>query len=586
MQFSTFSEYLQKLEKTTMRNNMVVILSELFTKTTPLEIEKISYLLQGRVVPLYESLEFQMADKMVIEAISKALNLSKDKVVSEFKQKGDLGAVAEELKGSVKGSHTLSVVDVYNALFEIAKTAGPGSVDKKVAFLSKLINSLDSLSVRYVVRIPLDKLRLGFSDMTILDSLSWMATGSKELRSEIEKAYNVRPDLGYIARNIKEGGIGKIKHVGPVVGTPILMARADRLKSPEEILDKIGTSAIEFKYDGLRLQVHKKGDTVTLFSRNLENVTLMFPDVVEGAKKQVKAEEVIIEGEVVAYNPKTNVFIPFQETMQRKRKYDIEKKAAEIPVKLFAFELLYINGENCITKPYKERKKKLKENLNTGNTIMYANEHIVSNEKDIDTLFEESVHKGFEGIIAKKLDGAYQAGMRGFNWIKYKKTMDSSLMDTIDVLVMGYTKGEGKRTSFGVGQFLTGIYNPEKERFETISKIGTGLTDEQFREFFTRVQKLRTSSKPTEYDVDKLLDADVWLSPSLVVEVASDEITRSQVHTAGRVMQKSKSGKAQSVKEAGYALRFPRLIAFRDDKRPKDATTLNEVVTLFKKQRK
>lgn len=565
---------------------MVELLSELFKKTDAVEIEKISYLLQGRVVPLYHSLEFHMADKMIVEAISMALDTSKEKVVAEFKQKGDLGTAVESLKKSLsKTIKKLSVISVYESLFNIAKINGKGSVDKKITLLSELIKSLDTLSVRYIVRIPLDKLRLGFSDMTILDSLSWMLTGSKELRSEIEKAYNVRPDLGLIAKNLKQGGIEKIRHIEPEVGIPILMAKADRLKSPKAILEKIGTSAIEFKYDGLRLQVHKKGNTVTLFSRNLENVTLMFPDVVEGVIQQTDAKEIIFEGEVVAYNPKTGVFIPFQQTMQRKRKYDIAKKAAEIPVKLFAFELLYLNGENLIGAPYKTRKHKLKQTIKEGNTIIYAAEHRVSKESEIDELFEKSVKEGFEGIIAKKLDGVYQAGMRSFNWIKYKKTMDSRLMDTIDVLVMGYTKGEGKRTLFGVGQFLTGIYNSKNDRFETVSKIGTGLTDEQFREFFKRVQKLHVKDKPKEYDVDKLLDADIWLRPSLVVEVASDEITRSQVHTAGRIMEISKSGKAQIVKEAGYALRFPRLVFFRDDKKPKDATSLTEVIKLFKKQR-
>ncbi|MBI2029916.1 ATP-dependent DNA ligase [Candidatus Gottesmanbacteria bacterium] len=454
------------------------------------------------------------------------------------------------------------------------------------------MKNLDSLSVRYIVRIPLNKMRLGFSDMSILDALSFTISGNKEYREEIEKAYNVRPDLGYIATKIKKNGISGIKHIEPTIGVPILMAKADRLTSPTEILDKIGSCAVEFKYDGLRLQVHYKkaesgkgkGASIKLYSRNLEDVTHMFPDIVEGVKKQVSADEVIFEGEVVAYNPKNGVFIPFQQTMQRKRKYDIAKKALEIPVKLFAFELLYDHGKNYIALAYKTRKEKLRQIIKQGSVIIYAQETIVSKESQIDQLFSESVKKGFEGIIAKKLDGVYQAGMRGFNWIKFKRAMSKTLTDTFDVLVMGYTKGEGKRTAFGVGQFLTGVYDSKSDKFVTVSKIGTGLTDEQFKEFYKRVKPLERKDRPLAYDVDKLLEADHWLTPSLVVEVAADEITRSQVHTAGRIMGPSKNKKAFAVVSPGYALRFPRLIRFRDDKKPKDATTLTEVIKMFGSQ--
>lgn len=605
MDFSKLSQYFQQLETTSSRNKMVEILAELFRRTTALEIEKICYLLQGRVVPLYDPLEFGMADRMVIKSIASACGVTQEVVNGEFKKLGDLGKVAEKLKTQSASWQTkLSVSQVYDILLEVAKAGGAGSVERKVNLLADLLKVADSLSTRYLVRIPLDKLRLGFSDMTILDGLSWMLTNSKAHRKEIEKAYNVRPDLGFIAKTLKAKKITGLSHITPKVGTPILMAKADRLDSPQEILEKIGKCAIEFKYDGLRLQVHymktpalpagrlkheniktKNGGVIKLFSRNLEDVTKMFPDIVKAIKKQVKAGEIIFEGEVVAYNPQTGVFIPFQQTMQRKRKYDIEKKAAEIPVKLFAFELLYINGQNYIHKPYIARKAKLKQVINKGELIIYAEEQITDNKAEIEALFAKSVKKGFEGIIAKKLSGSYQAGMRGWNWIKFKKAMSQRLMDTFDVVVMGYTKGEGKRTDFGMGQFLTGVYDKEKDQFTTITKIGTGLTDEQFREFIKRVKPLEVLEKPKNYEIDKLLEPDVWCRPSLVVEIAADEITRSQVHTSGRVMGPSKSGKAQEVKTPGFALRFPRLINFRDDKNPSQATTITEVEKMFNKQK-
>lgn len=588
MFFLDISNYFKKLEAIASRNEMTEVLADLFSTTSKEDIGKICYLLQGRVAPLYEPLEFGIADKMVVRAIAEGLEVKPTEAWNEFKEKGDMGATAENIKSQISNVkyQKIEVNYVYETLLKLAHTSGEGSQEGKIKILSELIRNADPLSTRYIVRMVLGKLRLGFSDMTILDSLSWMLDGTKVHKKEMERAYNVRPDLAFIAETVKSKGIAGLSHVKPSPGTPIMMARANRLSSEKEILEKIGTCAIEYKYDGLRLQVHKKGNKIHMFSRNLEDITPMFPDIKEAVEKQISADEIIFEGEIVAYNPHTGVFVPFQETMQRKRKYDIEEKAAEIPVKLFAFELLYKDGQNYLEMPYSVRKKVLKSAIKGETLIVYAQETITETAGQIEELFEDSVKKHFEGIIAKKLDGRYEAGVRGWNWIKFKKAMSVSLADTVDVLVMGYTKGEGKRAGFGVGQFLTGVYDKKQDKFVTVSKVGTGLSDEQFREFFKRVKKLETKEKPPLYEVDKLLTPDIWLDPDLVVEVGCDEITRSAVHTAGRIMEPSKSGKALSVKTAGFALRFPKLIRFRDDRRSDDATTVDEVEKMFEKQKK
>jgi len=585
MTFAELSVYFQKLETTASRITMTEILAELFKKVSSDDAGFISYLLQGRVAPVFAPIEFGIADKLMIRAIALAVNKADEEVTTLFKKLGDLGNAAEDLKKRVPGE-TLAIKKVFTLLSEIATAQGAGSQEKKLQLLAQLIKQVDPLSARYIVRIPLNKLRLGFSDMTILDSLSWMLTGDKSQRKAIETAYNVRPDLGFIAGTLKEKGIAGLKHTKPEPGTPILMARANRLSSATEILAKIGRCAIEFKYDGLRLQVHKKDHKVHMFSRNLEDVTPMFPDIAGAVLKQIQARQVIFEGEVVAYNPQTGVHVPFQETMQRKRKYDIAAKVLEIPVKLYSFELLFLDHKNYLYEPYIERKKALKKLIKPGNTIVYAQEEITEDEKAVDRMFDESVELHFEGIMAKKLAGVYEAGVRGWNWIKYKKAMNKNLSDTIDVLVMGYTLGEGKRTSFGVGQFLAGIYDPKQEIFLSVTKVGTGLTDEQFREFITRTKKLHVSAQPKEYVIDKLLEPDIWLRPQLVVELGCDEITRSPVHTAGRIMGPSKSGSAQEVKTPGFALRFPRLERFRDDKTPRDVTTIKEIEGMFEQQGK
>lgn len=217
-------------------------------------------------------------------------------------------------------------------------------------------------------------------------------------------------------------------------------------------------------------------------------------------------------------------------------------------------------------------------------TILLSDLKIAKNPLEIEKYFQEQTKKGLEGIMAKKLDGTYRAGARDFNWIKYKKSYSSKLSDTVDTVVMGYDLGQGKRSGFGIGDFLIGIYNDKKELFQTVSKIGTGLTDEEWREIKVRSDKLKLKAKPKNYDLDKMMECDVWIEPSIIVEIRADEITRSPIHTAGRVMKFTKSGNAQEVKEAGYALRFPRLERFRDDKKPEDITTLTEMKRIFKLQ--
>lgn len=606
MTFRRLSEYLKMLDETSLRNKMTEILAELFKETKENEIGEVCQLLQGRVAPLFEAIEFGIADKMIIRAIAQGLGLGNEEVTALFKKTGDLGLTAERIKNPtyakasaggqesrIKNKKELSVKEVYEVLYKLATSGGEGSQEVKINLLAQLIRDLDSLSARYVVRIPINRLRLGFSDMTQLDALSWYLTGSKSLRGKIEKAYNVRPDLRFISNTLKEKGIKGLAQVKPTVGTPIMMARAERMTNGADIIEKIGKCAVEPKYDGFRVQGHLKkskfknqNSKVKLFSRNLEDVTNMYPDIVEGMIKQIKADEAIIEGEAVAYNPNTGEYLPFQETVQRRRKYDIEAKAKEIPLKLFAFDLLYLNGKSFLSETYHVRKKTLKKIVADGETILFAQEEEVDEPSRLEEIFQDSITRGLEGVMAKKLDGIYRAGSRDFNWIKYKRSYQGIISDTIDCVVMGYDFGQGKRTGFGIGDFLIGVLDSSREKFVTVAKIGTGLTDIEWKTIKLRSDKLKVKSKPVNFEVDKMMECDVWMMPVIVVEIRADEITRSPVHTAGREMRPSKSGSAIEVKEAGYALRFPRLERFRDDKKPSDATTLKELKKLYELQLK
>lgn len=584
MQFKTLSKHLEKLENTPSRNTMIELLADLFREAEGSEIDKMVYLLQGRVVPLYEPLEFGMAEKQMLKAIAFAYGEKDSEVEAEYKKIGDIGVLAERLANEHHYGSNITVSEVFEDLKKIAETGGAGSVEKKMNIMSDLLRKLDPLSARFVTRIPVGKMRLGFSDMTVLDSLSWMIDGTKVWRKEIEPVFNIRPDLGYIAKTVKEKGVKGLAAATPVPFTPVLMARAERLSSGEEIIKKIGECAIEPKFDGFRLQIHKKGDKVKLITRNLEDVTFMYPDVVEGVRTQIKAKDVIMEGEAIAYTRETGEFLPFQITTQRRRKYDIEEMAEKIPLKLMAFELLFVDGRNMIGEGYVERRKTLLSIIKPGETIIPSDEKVFNDAKEIENFFDDAISRGLEGILAKKLDGTYQAGARGWNWIKFKRSYSSKLDDTVDCLVMGYYLGRGKRTAFGIGGFLIGVYDKKNDQFVTVSKVGTGLTDEEWKTLAIRGNKLKSKVKPPLYLVDKNLEPDVWMEPEVVVEIKADELTRSPNHTAGRVMKASKSGSAFDVDVAGYALRFPRLERFRDDRKPEDVTSLVEIEEMFSAQ--
>ncbi len=579
MFFSELARYFERIEKNSSRLEITRILAELFKSLNHKEIGKVVYLLQGRVGPAYEGIDFGMAERTIIKSAMSALNIDRSYFEKEFKKNGDLGQTVENFKKQYRSfeEKDIEVLAVFDFFYRLATASGNGSQEVKTSLLSQLIRQLDPLSGRYLVRLPTGIIRLGFSDMTVLDAYSWMLAGDKSLRPVIETAYHVRPDLGFIGTTLKEKGIDGLKKIEPKVFTPIIMMKAERMSSAREIIKQIGKCFVEPKFDGFRLQVHylrsdPKGTDligtdlpqVKLFSRSLEDVTYMYPDIVEGVKKEVKADELIIEGEAIGYNPKTGEFLPFQETVQRKRKYNIKEKALEVPLKLFTFELLYLNGKNFIKLPFIERRRALEKvtirNKDISKQIIIVDhQEEVDREERLEEIFNRAIVKKLEGVIAKKIDGIYQPGARGWNWIKYKRSYSSKINDTIDCLVMGYDFGKGKRTDFGMGAFLVGVLDKDKDAFVTVAKIGTGLTDEEWKELKIKSLELRIKNKPANYLVDKLAECDVWIEPKIVVEIRADEITKSPTHTAG------------------LALRFPRLERFRDDKKPEDVTTLEEL---------
>ncbi len=564
MLFSKLAQYFEKLEETSSRLILIDILSQLFDEVKADEIGQVVYLLQGRVAPFYEPIEIGMSEKLVAAALARAYGVEREAVLKEYGKVGDLGLVVQKLAKN-KGSN-IRVDEVFKILMEIANTTGEGTVEKKVSMLAGLLQKVDGIGAKHLVRIPLGVSRLGIGDPTILDGFAQSKLGDRKLRKELEGAYNKTSDLGVIGEVLWTKGIRGVQGLDVTVGRPIRSQLAERLPDPKTILEKFeGAAHIQQKFDGFRVQIHKEGDKVRLFSRNLEETTLMFPDITAGVLSQVKAKSIILDSEALAFNPESEEFLPFQETTKRRRKYGIEEMAVKLPLKAFVFDIMYLDGKSLMDLPLEARIKKLEARVHGNEILIPQPGEITDSVERINELFQAALTKGLEGLIVKRPDSKYEAGARNFNWVKLKRHSSGELSDTIDCVILGYIFGKGKRSAFGAGALLVGVYDESKDEFVTVSKIGTGLTDEEFKEIHKRADKIKVDKKPAR--VNSKLIPSVWIAPEIVIEVLADEITKSPTHTAE------------------YALRFPRLVKFREaDKKAEDATTIKELIEMYNQQ--
>ena len=562
MKFKELAKYLHKLESTASRNEMTKILADLFKQTTATEIDKVIYLLLGGVAPRYKEVVFNMADKMMVRAIAQAFDKDTSTVMAIYKAKGDIGDVAYELSKSI--SDGLSVTEVFGYLKEVTVSEGAGSQEQKVKEMAEILSRLDKLSAKYVARIPVGKLRLGFSDKTMLDALSWMEVGDKSAKGQLEYVYQVLPDIGLLAKEVKDKGIKEATvHAKPVVGVPVSPMLAQRLKDPREMIKKMERVGVEPKLDGLRISIHfKRGKFVKAFTRNMNEVSWMFPELHE-IDPFISATDVILDSEAVGVDETRKSLANFQSTMTRRRKHEVAEYAGKIPIKFYVFDILLKDGNNLMKEDYLTRKNALDDTVKKGKFMELVDYVVTDSPEDINTANLDKRRAGFEGIMIKKVDSAYIPGRTGWRWVKMKEGVGSSakLADTVDCVIMGYTQGRGKRASFGMGQFLAGVRSGEN--IVTVTKVGTGLTDEQFRELSKRLKGLVVTDKPEMYEVQKDYIPDFWVEPSVIVELAGDDITKSPKHTGG------------------FAIRFPRLVAFRDDRSVSDTSTIEEVQDLY-----
>jgi DNA ligase-1 len=576
MKFSRVAQLFEKLETISSRVEKTKLLAALLAEMTPEQAQMVTYLSMGDLYASYKNLQFNIADKGLIEIIASLIEKSAEQVEQQYKISGDLGTVVQlDWQGQDQG---LSIEQVYNHLVAVASIHGNGSTDIKLKSLVSLLEQLDGLSVKYVIRIITKSLRLGFSDMTLIDAFSWMTVGSKALQDPIEYAYNVCADLGLVVFTLKHDGIAGIKSMTSQVGIPIRPAAAERLATPQEVIDKLGTCVAQPKLDGFRLQIHldKRGyePIIKFYSRNLIDMSAMFPDLVQEIM-QLPVQTLICEGEAIGYQESTDTFLQFQETVRRKRKHNIGQVADEIPLRVYLFDLLYLNGQSMLESTHEQRRNTLSQIVQAANQsdIFIIDEKIVSTGKALDEYFLQTIGAGLEGLVVKKLDALYQPGKRNFNWIKLKRRTGQKLGDTIDTVVLGYYVGQGRRAGLGIGAFLVGVYNPQLDCFESVAKVGTGMTDIEFIDLKMRCDKVAVDCKPANVIVAKSLWPDIWTNPQIVCEIRADDITQSPLHAAGKTDD-----------SLGYALRFPRFVKYRIDKSASDATSSTELAHLYEIQ--
>jgi len=582
VKYVVIAEAYEKIEATTKRLEMTDLLVGLLENTPKKIIDKVVYLTQGKIHPDFVDLEIGIAEKLAIKALARASGIKESEIEENLKKTGDIGEAAQKFIADKRQvtffQQSLTVQRVYGTLDKMAKASGSGAVDLKMALLAGLLADAAPKEAKYIMRTVTGNLRLGIADMTVLDALATAYGGGKENRGYLERAYNVSSDLGRVARIVAEKGLEGVKKFEISVGEPVRPMLCERLSSPEEILEKLGGKCIaEYKYDGERIQAHKKGGEVALFSRRLENISGQYPDAVKLLKKYVQAKDAILEAECVAVDPDTGEMKPFQELMHRRRKYGIEKAMEEYPVSLFMFDALYVDGKDLTLRPYPVRRRALEEAIEESDRLKIAKYMVTGNVKELEKFFLEAIEDGCEGLVCKSVaeDSVYQAGARGWLWIKYKRDYKSEMTDTVDLVLVGAFHGRGKRAGT-YGAFLLAAYNPDNDAFETVTKCGTGFTDEDLAKLPRIMKKHAIPHKHSR--VQSMVEADVWFEPATVIEVLGAEITLSPIHTCA--MNNVRKG-------SGLAIRFPRFTGnYRLDKSAEDATTTMEIVEMYRNQLK
>lgn len=599
MLFKEFAQFLKDIETVDSRNEMTVKIAEFLNNLSVDEVKPVMYLMQGRLAPKFVPVEFNFSEKLVLRAIENTFQVNTKELYSKL---GDAGSLIEQVlqENQKSNDKSLNILEIYKELEILSALSGKGSQEGKINKYLEIVNSLDSLSAKYVTRVIVGNLRLGFSDKTILDSFSWFIKGDKSLRKDIDIAFGARADLGelgeIILKNKDKGNIKELlENVKIKPGIPVASKLVEREKDAASVWKRMPNCFVQPKLDGLRGQIHfmknakkntdditvelqiENGDLAEIYSRNMESLTEQFPELTSSVKN-LGVDSIILDSEIIGFDENTGNFFTYQETMTRRRKYDIETFSSTFPVKAMCFDILYLNGEDLTRKPIEDRLKILKEIIgNQKSSLEMLDTKQTQSLNDLEEYFEGKVSKGLEGIITKEPGSNYEPGTRNFKWIKLKANTRSDLVDTLDVVVLGYYSGGGDRARFGFGALLAGVYDPKEDKYYSIGKVGSGMTEEDLEKMFKDMQELRISDKPDNVIVEKPLYPDVWLQPKIIMEIIADEITRSPNHTAAKGIE---CNVPRDDSSKGLSIRFPRMKQWnREDK--DYPNSVEEIVRMF-----
>lgn len=539
---------------------MTGLVSELFSLVTSEELPIVTHFVMGEVFPAWTDEEVGLGTGILINALSRSSGLSIKEIEDIVRETGDIGKTTVKALGKVsKGQVTfssfldspaeLSIMEVFERFRDIAHATGKGSQTSKIKHLQYLFNSASVEEVSYIARLAIEDMRIGVGEGIVRDAI---AKAFNVPVASVERGYMLTNDMGLVAVTAKEGGNEALLNLGLQVGRPIKLMLAQVTPDIETAIRELGVVAAEWKFDGARVQIHKKGDTVTLYSRRLENITGSLPDIVSAVKTAVKADSAILDGEAVAIDedgrPK-----PFQEILKRfRRKYDVQNKVRHIPLTLNLFDIMYLNGDSLIELPLQKRREFLVSSIGDSDLVHVDNQLITSDISQINCMYEQALQAGHEGIMIKNPGSPYSPGKRGKNWLKKKP-----VMETLDLVVIGAEWGYGRRTSF-LGSFALACHDPETGRFLSVGKVATGISDEQLAELTELFREHIISESGTSVEI----------RPHVLFEVAFEEIQKSTNYGSG------------------YALRFPRLVRVRDDKSLEEADTLERLEDMYRTQRK
>ena len=577
VKYETVAEAYRDLEQASGRLAMIDRLAELLAAAPAEILPTVCYLCQGLIAPEFAGVDLGLAEKLAVRAVAAATGSDPGQVAASVREAGDLGTAAERRLAATHGDRpaSLLVTTVVDTLHQIAQAEGPGSQGRKLDLLAGLLAQATPLEARYLLRHVTGGLRLGIGTPTILDALAQVYAGGRAARPVLERAYNICCDLGLVAATLVSGGVAAVEEIRVRPGNPVRAMLAQRLSDAGEILAKLGGQcSAEYKYDGVRIQAHRTADgAIELFTRRLERVAAQFPDVVELLRAGLGPAEAIVEGEVVAFDPAAGELRPFGEVMTRRRKHGIAEAVQEVPVGLFCFELLFADGQDLTQLPYPQRRAALAQAIIAGPQLRLTTATQVSTPDALEAAFEQAVTDGCEGLVCKSVGPAsvYQAGARGWQWIKLKRDYRTELSDTVDLVVVGAFYGRGRRAGV-YGALLLAAYDPDEEVFRTVTKCGTGFSDAELAELPARLAPLARPQRPAR--VDSRQEPDVWFEPGVVLEILSAELTLSPNYTAAW---------GQVKENTGLAMRFPRFTGrWRDDKAAQDATTTQELVSLYR----